>query len=290
MLIENILAAFEIDEILYALRDHICGMNAGRWDYIFSVIKKFRNLPGFILPDRAQITMTVPFMRAYTELLVKTCHRRGAHAIGGMAAFIPNRRDPEVTAHALDKVREDKAREAADGCDGTWVAHPDLILIARETFEKILGDRPHQKQRLREEVSIGPAELLIFEVANGEITKAGLRLNINVGIQYIAAWLAGAGAAAIFNSMEDTATAEISRAQIWQWIESTQGILADGRNISLPLVRDLMKEELDSIRAQIGNQRFATGKYTIASDLFEDLISADEFIEFLTDPAYKILN
>ncbi len=290
VLIENILAAFERDEILYALRDHICGMNAGRWDYIFSVIKKFRNLPGFILPDRAQITMTVPFMRAYTELLVKTCHRRGAHAIGGMAAFIPNRRDPEVTARALDKVREDKAREAADGCDGTWVAHPDLILIAQETFEKILGDRPHQKQRLREEVSIGPAELLNFVVANGEITEAGLRLNINVGIQYIAAWLAGAGAAAIFNSMEDTATAEISRAQIWQWVESPQGILADGRNISLQLVRDLMKEELGSIRDQIGNQRFATGKYTIASDLFDDLISADEFIEFLTHPAYKILD
>ena len=235
VLIENILAAFEMDEILYALRAHICGLNAGRWDFIFSVIKKFRNLPGFILPDRAQITMTVPFMRAYSELLVKTCHRRGAHAIGGMAAFIPNRRDPKVTARALDKVREDKAREAADGCDGTWVAHPDLVLIARETFEKILGEQPHQKQRLREEVSSGPAELLNFEVANGEITEAGLRLNINVGIQYIAAWLEGAGAAAIFNSMEDTATAEISRVQVWQWIESPQGILADGRIISLQI-------------------------------------------------------
>ena len=290
VLIENILAAFEMDEILYALRDHICALNAGRWDFIFSVIKKFRNLPGFILPDRAQITMTVPFMRAYTELMVKTCHRRGAHAIGGMAAFIPNRHDPEVTARALEKVREDKVREAADGCDGTWVAHPDLVLIAREPFEKILGDQPHQKQRLREEVSIGPAELLNFEVADGEITEAGLRLNINVGIQYIAAWLEGVGAAAIFNLMEDTATAEISRAQIWQWIVSPQGILADGRNILLPLVRNLIKEELDAIRTQVGTQRFAAGKYTIASDLFEDLISADEFIEFLTEPAYKILD
>src|SRR5207248_1870346 len=209
---ETILAAFEMDEILYELREHMAGLNAGRWDYIFSIIKKFRQQPGFVLPDRAQITMTVPFMRAYTQLLVKTCHRRGAHAIGGMAAFIPSRRDAEVNAVALAKVREDKVREAGDGFDGTWVAHPDLVPVAAAEFDRVLGDRPNQVDRLREDVVAGADELLDFRVPGGEITNEGLRTNVSVGARYLDSWLRGVGAAAIDNLMEDAATAEISRA------------------------------------------------------------------------------
>src|SRR5690606_38052675 len=218
VLMETLLAAFETDAILYELRDHAAGLNAGRWDYIFSVIKKFREDPAFLLPDRAQVTMTVPFMRAYTQLLVQTCHRRGAHAIGGMAAFIPNRRDPAVTEAALAGVRDDKEREAGDGFDGTWVAHPDLVPVAREVFDRVLGSRPNQLDRLRDDVRVSARDLLDVTVAGGRITEAGLRNNVSVAIQYIASWLRGTGAAAIYNLMEDAATAEIARAQIWQWI------------------------------------------------------------------------
>src|SRR3954447_21433307 len=218
VLIETILAAFEMDEILYELREHAAGLNAGRWDYLFSGIKKFRNSPDLFVPDRAQLTMTVPFMRAYTELLVRTCHRRGAHAIGGMAAFIPNRRDPEVTEVALGKVRDDKERESRDGFDGTWVAHPDLVPVAKEIFDGVLGDRPNQKDRLRDDVSVSAAELLDLTVPGGVVTEAGVRANIRVALAYLDSWLRGIGAAAIDNLMEDAATAEISRSQLWLWI------------------------------------------------------------------------
>jgi len=218
VLIETILAAFEMDEILYELGDHSSGLNAGRWDYIFSMIKKFRRRPELVLPDRAQLTMTVPFMRAYTELLVRTCHRRGAHAMGGMAAYIPSRRDPEANALALEKVAEDKVREANAGFDGTWVAHPDLVQTATAEFDRVLGDRPNQIDRQRDDVVVSAEELLDVRVPNGEITEAGLGTNVNVGMRYLASWLSGVGAAAIDNLMEDAATAEISRSQIWQWV------------------------------------------------------------------------
>ena len=217
VLIETILAAFEMDEILYELREHAAGLNAGRWDYLFSGIKKLRTWPDLAVPDRSQLTMTVPFMRAYTELLVRTCHRRGAHAIGGMAAFIPNRRDPAVTEVALAKVRDDKERESGDGFDGTWVAHPDLVPVAIEVFDRVLGDRPNQKERLREEVSVGAAELLDLRVPGGAVTEAGIRANVRVALAYLDSWLRGVGAAAIDNLMEDAATAEISRSQLWHW-------------------------------------------------------------------------
>src|SRR5262249_22629548 len=236
VLVETILAAFEMDEILYALREHSGGLNAGRWDYMFSVIKQFSQRPEFVLPDRAQITMTAPFMRPYTELLVQTCHRRGAHAIGGMAAFIPSRRDPQVNEVALAKVREDKLRESSDGFDGTWVAHPDLVPIARPIFEQALGGRPHQLERLREEVAVTAAELIDARVPGGEVTEAGLRTNVSVGIQYLESWLRGVGAAAIFNLMEDAATAEISRSQVWQWVH--HGVhLKEGPQVTPQLVR-----------------------------------------------------
>ena len=228
VLIETILAAFEMDEILYELREHAAGLNAGRWDYLFSGIKKLRSSPTLAVPDRSQLTMTVPFMRAYTELLVQTCHRRGAHAIGGMAAFIPNRRDPAVTEVALAKVRDDKERESRDGFDGTWVAHPDLVPVAMEVFDAVLGDRPNQKDRLREDVSVSAAQLLDLAVPGGAVTEAGVRANVRVALAYLDSWLRGVGAAAIDNLMEDAATAEISRSQLWHW--RTRGVvLADGR-------------------------------------------------------------
>ncbi len=289
VLIENILAVFEMEEILYELRDHIAGLNAGRWDYIFSVIKKFRNQPNFLLPDRAQVTMTVPFMRAYTELLVKTCHHRGAHAIGGMAAFIPNRREPEVTENALKKVSEDKVREANDGFDGTWVAHPDLVPIAKNEFDKILGDKPHQKKRLREDVHITAKELLNFNIEGGQITEGGFRLNINVAIQYIESWLRGVGAAAIFNLMEDTATAEISRAQIWQWINHSSASLTDGRKVSLELFHALVPEELDKMKEMFGEKLYNSGNFPLARQILDKLVSSPKFIDFLTMIAYDEL-
>jgi malate synthase len=271
VLIETILAAFEMEEILYELRDHSAGLNAGRWDYMFSVIKKFRDRPEFVLPDRPQVTMTVPFMRAYTELLVKTCHRRGAHAIGGMAAFIPSRRDPEVNETALSRVADDKQREAGDGFDGTWVAHPDLVPTAEAEFDRVLGDRPNQVDRLREEVVVTPGQLLDVESTPGEITDDGVRLNVSVGIQYVASWLAGNGAAAINNLMEDAATAEISRSQLWQW-------LRHGR-VERERVLEIEREELE---------RLGPG-YEQAAAVFDEVALADGFSEFLTLPAYELL-
>ncbi|HEX6703004.1 MAG TPA: malate synthase A [Gaiellaceae bacterium] len=271
VLIETILAAFEMEEILYELREHSSGLNAGRWDYMFSVIKKFRDRPEFVLPDRPLVTMTVPFMRAYTELLVKSCHRRGAHAIGGMAAFIPSRRDPQVNEVALAKVREDKLREAGDGFDGTWVAHPDLVPTAREVFDDVLGERPNQVDRLREDVSVAAADLLDVAATPGDVSDGGVRLNVSVGVRYIASWLNGVGAAAIDDLMEDAATAEISRSQIWQWVRH-------GR-VSRARVRELEREELE---------RLGPG-YEAAADVFEQVALADEFAEFLTLPAYERL-
>src|SRR5690606_11470941 len=242
VLIETILAALEMEEILYELRDHAAGLNAGRWDYIFSAIKKFAKREEMILPDRGQVTMTVPFMRAYTALLVRTCHKRGAHAIGGMAAFIPNRRDPEVTENALAKVREDKERESRDGCDGTWVAHPDLVPLVTEIFDEVLGDRPHQKDKLREDVQVSSDQILDVRVPDGTITEAGVRLNVSVALQYLNAWLNGNGAAAINNLMEDAATAEISRSQLWQWIRHGAK-LDDGRPVTRDLYTRIRQEE-----------------------------------------------
>jgi malate synthase len=266
VLVETILAAFETEEILWELRDHSAGLNAGRWDYIFSAIKKFRMRPEFVLPDRADVTMTVPFMRAYTELLVRTCHRRGAHAIGGMAAFIPSRKDAAVNELALAKVREDKVREAADGFDGTWVAHPDLVPAAAEVFDSVLGERKNQLDRLREDVDVEAGDLLSIPDTPGEVSDAGVRLNVTVGTRYLAAWLGGVGAAAIDNLMEDTATAEISRSQIWQWVQ--QGRVS----------RALVEGELARLDAPED-----------AKDLFAEVALADEFVEFLTLPGYERL-
>ncbi len=290
VLIETILAAFEMEEILYELKDHSAGLNAGRWDYIFSIIKKFRNQPGFMLPDRSQITMTVPFMRAYTELLVKTCHQRGAHAIGGMAAYIPSRKDAEINEIALQKVREDKERESGDGFDGTWVAHPDLVATAMEVFDQRLGEKPHQKDRLREDVQVSAGQLIDFRIAGGEITEKGLRQNINVPLQYIESWLRGTGAVAIFNLMEDTATAEISRAQVWQWIHSPTASLSDGRKITADLYRSLVPQELEKIKDLYGEKAFNAGKFTLAQQIFDQLVLDDQFVDFLTLIAYRYLD
>ncbi len=290
VLIETILASFEMDEILYELRDHIVALNAGRWDYIFSTIKKFSKQPGFLLPDRAQVTMTVPFMRAYTELLVKTCHKRGAHAIGGMAAFIPSRKDKEVNDIALAKVREDKLRESNDGFDGTWVAHPDLVPTAKEVFDSVLKDKPHQKEKLRAEVNTTAADLINFNIPNGQITEAGMRLNINVALQYIDAWLRGSGAVAIHNLMEDAATAEICRAQLWQWVHNPNAALSDGRNVSLDLYRQFLADEITKIKAQFGAETYANSRMEDAINLFDGLVTADTFSEFLTLPAYEKLD
>jgi malate synthase len=282
VLLETVLAAFEMDEILYELRDHSAGLNAGRWDYIFSIIKKFNSRPDFLLPDRAQVSMTVPFMRAYTELLVKTCHRRGAFAMGGMAAFIPSRRDPQVNEVALPKVREDKLRESRDGFDGTWVAHPDLVPVAREVFAEFMGDRPNQLDRQRPEVSVESQQLLDLRVPDGQLTEAGLRSNISVGIQYIESWLRGTGAAAIFNLMEDAATAEISRSQVWQWVHHG-GILSSGQRVTRDLVLSLIGDELTKIPARENpNNRFDE-----ARQLFEQVALSEPFTEFLTLPAYE---
>jgi len=287
VLIENVLAAFEMEEILYELREHIAGLNAGRWDYIFSVIKKFRNRPGFLLPNRAQITMTVPFMRAYTEQLVRACHRRGAHAIGGMAAYIP-RKEEEANRLAFQKVTEDKVRESRDGFDGTWVAHPGLVPVARRVFEEVLGDRPHQKERMREDVQPNADSLTDFTVPDGTITEDGLRTNINVALLYLESWLRGVGAAAIYDLMEDTATAEISRAQIWQWIHNPDARLDDGRPITLELVRGWVPEELEKIRALVGEEWYTRGRFADASTILDRLISG-EFAGFLTLLAYDYL-
>jgi malate synthase len=273
VLIETILAAFEMEEILYELREHSAGLNAGRWDYIFSIIKKFRDHPDFVLPDRAQVTMTVPFMRAYAELLVRTCHARGAHAMGGMAAFVPSRRDPEVNETAIAKVREDKEREAGSGFDGTWVAHPDLVPVAMEVFDDVLGDRSNQVDRRRDDVDVEARDLLDVRVPGGEITEEGVRNNVDVGLQYLESWLRGVGAAAIHNLMEDAATAEISRAQIWQWIRHEK--------VERERVREI---EAAAIAA------FPEGRWDDARALFDRVALEDEFVEFLTLPAYDYLD
>ena len=289
VLLETILAAFEIEEILYELREHMAGINAGRWDYMFSAIKKFRHVPEFLWPDRAQVTMTAPMMRAYTELLVQTCHKRGAHAIGGMAAFIPSRRDAEVNRVALAKVKEDKEREAQDGFDGSWVAHPDLVPVCTDVFSQAFEEgKVNQKHRLREDVQVTPEMMLDFKIPGGKITESGLRNNISVGIQYIAAWLKGTGAVAIFNLMEDAATAEIARSQVWQWSHHPEGKLDDGRNITLEMVQTMIPEELAKIREAYG-QAFDEEKMNQATDLFTSLVSEKEFEEFLTIRAYDQL-
>jgi malate synthase len=288
VLIETILAAFEMEEILYELRDHSGGLNAGRWDYIFSVIKKFRNRQDFVLPDRAQVTMTVPFMRAYTELLVKTCHARGAHAMGGMAAFIPSRRDAEVNRVALARVKEDKDREAADGFDGTWVAHPDLVPTATEAFDRVLGDRPNQLERQRPEVSVTAQQLIDVRVPDGSVTESGVRLNVSVGIQYVESWLRGVGAAAINNLMEDVATAEISRSQVWQWIRHSSR-LSDGSIVSEDLVREIADDEMAKIRERLGEDGWAKSRFSDAREVFEEVALASSFPAFLTLVAQRQL-
>ncbi len=289
VLIETILAAFEMDEILYELKDHSAGLNAGRWDYIFSVAKKFSSDSAFVLPDRSDVTMTVPFMRAYTELMVATCHKRGAHAIGGMSAFIPNRRDPEVTEEALEKVAADKSREATDGCDGTWVAHPDLVEIAIEEFNKVLQNKPNQIDRLREDVSVSAQDLLSIDQTGGAITLEGLRINVEIGLRYIASWLAGTGAAAINNLMEDAATAEISRAQVWQWVNHKKD-LDNGQTVTTDLVKTIIQQEIAAIEEDMGTDLFNTFPFDKAQKVFEEVALADEFVDFLTLPAYEIIN
>ena len=288
VLIETVLAAFEMEEILFELRDHSAGLNAGRWDYIFSCVKTFRRREDLMLPDRGRITMTVPFMRAYTEQLVRACHRRGAHAMGGMAAFIPNRRDPEVTERALEGVRVDKQREAADGFDGTWVAHPDLVETAMGEFDAILGDRPNQVGRLREDVPVDASAILDIRVPGGSITEDGLRLNVSGGVQYVASWLRGTGAAAINNLMEDAATAEISRTQVWQWVHHGAA-LDDGRAVTAELVATILDEELESLRGTYGDEFVDGGRFAEAAEVFTSVALASDFPTFLTIPAYDIL-
>jgi malate synthase len=287
VLIETITAAFEMDEILYELREHASGLNAGRWDYLFSMIKSFRDAgSAFVLPDRSAVTMTAPPMRAYTELLVSTCHRRGAFAMGGMAAFIPSRRDREVNERALAKVREDKEREAADGFDGSWVAHPDLVGVCMEVFDRVLGDRPNQLDRLREDVHVSADDLLAMSAVEGRATETGLRNNVDVGLRYLEAWLRGNGAVGIHNLMEDAATAEISRSQIWQWVHNDVR-LDTGDLVTPDLVRRIADEELAAIRDEIGAQAYTTGRFAEARELFERVALADDFADFLTLPAYQ---
>ena len=289
VLVETILAAFEMDEILFELRDHSAGLNAGRWDYMFSIIKKFRHRPEFVLPDRNSVTMTVPFMRAYTELLVKTCHRRGAHAMGGMAAFIPSRKDREINEAALAKVRDDKKREARDGFDGTWVAHPDTVSTAIEEFDRVLGHKPNQLERQREDVLMSAADLLNVEATPGDCTEEGLRNDVSVGIQYLSHWLLGQGAAGIFNMMEDAATSEIARSQVWQWIRHDV-TLDEGAQVTADFVRSMIEEELENIREAVGDQVYAKSRPDEARALFEQVALSDELVEFLTLPAYDYLD
>jgi malate synthase len=290
VLIETIPAVFEMEEILWELRDHSAGLNAGRWDYIFSTIKRFRTQEGFVLPDRSKVTMTVPFMRAYTELLVKTCHRRGAHAIGGMAAVIPSRSDEEANRRAFAAVQEDKRREAGDGFDGTWVAHPDSVPVAMEPFDEVLGERANQLERQRDDVQVSAEDLLDVPSTPGEISEEGLRSNVNVGIQYISSWLRGNGAAGIYGLMEDAATAEIARAQVWQWIHH-RVTLEDGHPVTPDLVRDLEASELERIRREIADDEWfeREGRPDLSRELFEAVALTDEFVEFLTLPAYERL-
>jgi malate synthase len=288
VLIETVLAAFEMDEMLWELREHSAGLNIGRWDYIFSCLKKFRANKDFCLADRAQVTMTAPFMRAYALLLVKTCHRRGAPAMGGMAAQIPIKNDPEANEAALQKVREDKLREVTDGCDGTWVAHPGLVPVAKEVFDRHMP-QPNQYERQRPDVKVAAKDLLDFRPER-PITEAGLRNNISVGIQYLGAWLAGNGCVPVFNLMEDAATAEISRSQIWQWIRSPKGVLQDGRKVTKGLFGKLLAEELPEVRTYLGDEAWKAGKYEVGAKLFERITTDDNYVEFLTLPAYGLVD
>jgi malate synthase len=287
VLIETILATFEMDEILYELRDHSSGLNCGRWDYIFSAIKKFRNIPDFIYPDRAQVTMTTHFLRSYSLLTIKTCHRRNIHAIGGMAAQIPIKNDPQANEEALARVRADKRREATDGHDGTWVAHPGLVAIAMEEFDAVMKG-PNQIDRKREDVHVTAADLLA--VPGGQITEAGLRNNISVSLQYLESWLRGTGCVPIFNLMEDAATVEIARSQIWQWLHHPKGTLVDGRKVNIELFRQLTDEELAKIKSTLGEKQFATRKFALARELLDKIITNDQFTEFLTLPAYQYID
>lgn len=286
VLIENILASFEMDEILYELRDHSAGLNCGRWDYIFSAIRKFRHQPDYILPDRAQVTMTTHFMRSYSQLLIKTCHRRGIHAMGGMAAQIPIKNDPAANEAALAKVRADKEREAKDGHDGTWVAHPGLIPVAKAVFDEQMPT-PNQIHRQREDVSVTAVDLL--KPPQGSITENGVRTNIDVGIQYLAAWLGGNGCVPIYNLMEDAATAEISRSQLWQWAQNPNAKLNDGRSVTVALIRQMMPDVLADLQTAVGAAAYAAGHYEAAAQLFDQLISQPTFTDFLTLPAYDQL-
>ena len=289
VLIETITAAYEMEEILYELRDHASGLNAGRWDYLFSIVKNFRDGgEKFVLPDRNAVTMTAPFMRAYTELLVRTCHKRGAHAIGGMAAFIPSRRDAEVNKVAFEKVKADKDREAGDGFDGSWVAHPDLVPIAMASFDAVLGSKPNQKDRLREDVSVAAGDLIAIDSLHAKPTYEGLRNAVQVGIRYIEAWLRGLGAVAIFNLMEDAATAEISRSQIWQWINA--GVVFENGQLATPeLARTVAAEELTAIREELGEEAFTSGNWQQAHDLLLKVALDENYEDFLTLPAYEQL-
>lgn len=288
VLIETLPAAFQMDEILYEIRDHSYGLNAGRWDYIFSTIKTFRDRPEFLTPDRADIRMTVPFMSAYADLLVRTCHARGAFAMGGMAAIIPSRTDPDANARALAAVLEDKGREAAAGFDGTWVAHPDVVDVALAAFDRVLGDRPHQIDRRRDDVIVGAPELLDVAATPGAITEAGLRSNVSVAFQYISFWLGGRGAAGIDNLMEDAATAEISRAQVWQWIKH-EARLDTGVLVTRELVTEILEEEMAKIHAHIGEQTWQAGRPDETRHVFELVALGDDFPDFLTLPAYELL-
>ena len=287
VLIETVVAAFEMDEILWELREHSAGLNIGRWDYIFSCIKKFRVNSDFCLADRAQVTMTAPFMRAYALLLVKTCHRRNAPAMGGMAAQIPIKNDPAANDAAMEKVRVDKLREVTDGCDGTWVAHPGLVPIAKEVFDQHMPS-PNQYGKQLPEVKVTAKDLLDFR-PEAPITEGGLRNNVQVGIQYIGSWLGGNGCVPIFNLMEDAATAEISRSQVWQWIRSPKGVLADGRKVTKQLFREILADELKKTPSIVGDEAFAAGKYAEGAKLFEEITAADDYVEFLTLPAYSAL-
>jgi malate synthase len=292
VLVETLPAAFEMNEILYELRERPAALNAGRWDYMFSVIKTFRDRPEFLLPDRNSVTMTVPFLRAYTELLVRTCHRRGAHAMGGMAAFIPSRKDPGLNEQALGKVRADKRREAGDGFDGTWVAHPDLVPVAAEEFDAVLGDRPNQVARQRDDVAVTAEDLLDVASAfraGGSITAEGLGNDVNVSIQYLSSWLRGNGAAGIYNLMEDAATAEIARAQVWQWVRHGAK-LTDGRTVTAELVRETVDEQMRRVRGEVGEQFWAVSRAAEAIALFERVALPPDFPEFLTLPAYEELD
>jgi malate synthase len=291
VLIETIPAAFEMDEILYELRDHSYGLNAGRWDYLFSMIKTFRDRgEEYLLPDRNSVTMTAPFMSAYADLVVQTCHKRGAFAMGGMAAFIPSRKDAEVNRVALEKVQADKEREARAGFDGTWVAHPDLVATAMKEFDEVLGDRPNQIDKQRPDVNVTAADLLATDKTPGEQTAAGLRTNVDVGIRYVESWLRGNGAAAIHNLMEDAATAEISRSQVWQWVHNDVKLADTGDQVTAELVRKVADDVMTEIHTEAGDDAFEKGRWAEAREIFEQVALADDFVDFLTLPAYDRLD